>query len=102
VVLLSFVVAGAKALDNRPLPATPLYDQPRHAWDGGYDEIRDVNHDGKGTTSSDGYEIPVTQDDDDEDEVIYDVARPEVTPEERPASMRKNTYMNDSSSSTHM
>ena len=90
----------AKTGNGRPLPAAPAFDESRFTWDSGYDEIRDVTSDAGRTTSPDGYEVPVLHENE-EEECIYDVARPEVSSEGRP-STRRPMYMNEDSFSTHM
>ncbi|KAK7102618.1 leucine-rich repeats and immunoglobulin-like domains protein 2 isoform X1 [Littorina saxatilis] len=91
---------NTKVASGRPLPATPTeFDESRYTWDSGYDEIRDVSPELGRMTSHDGYEVPVLHEED-EEECIYDVAKPEEG--SRPYSVRRPTYMNDGPFSTHM
>ena len=100
-----FVRSGnpaAKVSNGRPLPAAPSYDESRYTWDSGYDEIRDVTPgDAARMTSPDGYEVPVVHEEQ-EEECIYDVARPDLAGNEGRPSLRRPMYMNEDSFSTHM
>lgn len=87
---------------GRPLPAAPVsYDESRNTYDSGYDEIRDVTPEAGRMASPDGYEVPVLHEEE-EEECIYDVARPDWSTASQRASSRRGTYMNEGSFSTQL
>ncbi|KAK7503633.1 hypothetical protein BaRGS_00005172 [Batillaria attramentaria] len=88
---------------GRPLPAAPVaYDESRNTCDSGYDEIRDVTPEAGRMASPDGYEVPVLHEEE-EEECIYDVARPDWSGvSQRQRSSKRAMYMNEDTFSTQL